>query len=217
MPSLASLAGKFRTAVRGKQQAAPQPSGRPDSDGLPPSGGAEDLSNSPAAGGAAVRSIDTPPAYKPPLSPPQIDQKPWGAAGDASGDGLREKKKKSLASKIKSTFSGLTGLRSKTKETHIHGVTAYSNRSGRGAPVSREAARHAPPVPPDHGRSGQNGAAPAGSSSALEPKRVRIDVAERVRAMGRRAFVAPQIAVRQRGDVRSGSRASCLQVSAGWV
>jgi hypothetical protein len=136
MPSLSSLAGKVRALFGGKQQVgASAPPGKAANGRT--DGRSED--RAPLGVRAATSSLDTPPAYKPPMSPPQMDREWWGAAGHANGDA---KKNKSMTSKIKSTFSGLTGLRSKPKEKRVPSGTAYSNRSGRSQePVSRQAAR----------------------------------------------------------------------------
>ncbi len=214
MPSLSSLAGKVRAALGGKQQAG--------ASSAPPGKAANDRKHgrsenwAPLGVHAATSSLDTPPAYKPPMSPPKMDQERWGAAGHTNGDA---KKNKSMASKIKSTFSGLTGLRSKPKEKSVQSGTAYSNRSGRSQePVSRQAAKlpaslddckidarpggtgHAGSSAPHSMRAPagqdmqeavrQNGTGHAGSSAPLDSKRVRIHVAEQVRTMVSSACIA---------------------------
>ena len=69
----------------------------------------EKLEQSPSSR-ADARKVEEPPAYRPPPSPEAVM---WHC-----------EKPKSMTSKIKSTFSGLTGLRRKAKD----GVTSYSNR-----------------------------------------------------------------------------------------
>ena len=186
MPSLSSLAGKVRAAFGGKQQ--------PGASSAPPGKAANGMTHgrsedrAPLGVHAATSSLDTPPAYKPPMSPLQMDQERWGVAGHANGDA---KKDKSMTSRIKSTFSGLTGLRSKPKEKRVPRGTAYSNRSGRSQePASRQAARQ--PASLDDGKidARPGNGTDAGSSAPLDSKRVRIHVAEQVSAMVSSARIA---------------------------
>jgi len=187
MPNLSSLAGKVRAAFGRKQQAFDSSAPHGKSANGRTDGRSED--RAPLGVHVATSSLDTPPAYKPPMSPPQMDRERWGAAGHANGDA---KKNKSMTSKIKSTFSGLTGLRSKPKEKRVPSGTAYSNRSGRSQePVSRQAARQ--PASLDDGKIDAcpgNGTGHAGSSAPLDSKRVRIHVAEQVSAMVSSACIA---------------------------
>ena len=79
----------------------------------------EKLEQSPSSR-ADARKVEEPPGYRPPPSPEAVK--------------LHCEKPKSMASKIKSTFSGLTGLRRKAKD----GVTSYSNRKGQSNGAAHE-------------------------------------------------------------------------------
>jgi len=109
--------------------------------------------------------IDRPPAHRPPLSPAEQQ-----GAADWSGNTPHLqalKKKRSVTSQIKSTFSRLTGLRNKKKE----GVT-YSNRRERPAAVTRDGARQ------DSANGASNdsaGGAPLATAAVPTPKKVRIE------------------------------------------
>ena len=144
--------------------------------------------NATGNGSTVSRPNEPPPAHKPPLVPEQRkDTHPRTDHVEIPP----AKRKKSFTSKIKSTFSGLTGLRIKKKDSHIAGATAYSNRSGRDqasapATVSREAARQGASTdvrtvsePVGVERSSTNvGAAASRSDAALGAKAVRMEFRE---------------------------------------
>ena len=79
----------------------------------------EKLEQSPSSR-ADARKVEEPPGYRPPPLPEAVK--------------LNCEKPKSMASKIKSTFSGLTGLRRKAQD----GVTSYSNRKGQSNGAAQE-------------------------------------------------------------------------------
>ena len=125
MPSLASLTAQFASLVRGGGKANQRNSA-----------GSAQGKRQPAPS-AGKGELDNPPAHRPPLSPAARAangaQQPFNVSGETRG--------KSITSKIKSRFSGITGLR-RNKSSSVAGGVTYSNRSGRGpAAKTREAAK----------------------------------------------------------------------------
>ena len=152
MPSIASLIRRIGTLRRRGEKTEGTGEALPDS----------------AEGNRSA--LERPPARRPPPSPKSRAAPGTRAWKDASHTTPPAGKKKSVASKIKSTLSGLTGWRSKRKEKPTNdAVTCYSNRSDPPKAATRQATRQDKSAQRGDGKETASAGQTLGSSETLAP------------------------------------------------